>query len=151
MRRRQRTFHVATVLLLAVVASALLAGCGGGDSLPREAVSGTVKFDGAPLKSGTIQFQPTSAGETTAGIAPINDGKYTVKQSEGLVPGKYQVIITGILAPPEAPKNEMPGDTHPPRAPAKEVIPEKYNARSELAAQVTKEGPNTFDFDLKSK
>jgi hypothetical protein len=139
------------VLLLEIVASVLVAGCGGGDSLPREAVSGTVKFDGAPLKSGMIQFQPTSAGETQAGVAPIIDGRYTVDRSNGLVPGRYQVIVTGILAPPEAPKNEMPGDTRPPKAPAKEVIPEKYNARSELAAQVTKEGPNTFDFDLKAK
>jgi hypothetical protein len=39
----------------------------------------------------------------------------------------------------------MPGDSVP--APmAKELIPAKYNSQSTLKAQVTKEGPNKFDY-----
>ena len=69
-----------------------------GDGLPREAVSGTVTFKGEPLKAGTIQFLPSSPSEVTAGGAVIVDGKYAIGRSEGLVPGKYQVLISGAQA-----------------------------------------------------
>jgi hypothetical protein len=128
----------------------LASGCGGEDTLPRKAVSGTVTFNGAPLKAGRIEFQPTSANETVAGVAGIVDGRYSIAQADGLVPGKYLVMITGPLAPPAPPKEEMPGQRLP-VAPAKELIPAKYNTKSELTAQVTKEGPNTFDFKLTEK
>jgi hypothetical protein len=42
----------------------------------------------------------------------------------------------------------MPGD---PVAPPKETIPAQYNAKSMLTAPVTRDGPNTFNFDLSSK
>jgi hypothetical protein len=66
------------------------------------------------------------------------------------VPGKYLVMVTGVTGPPEAPKEQLPGDARP-VAPAKELIPTKYNAKTELTAQVTQGGPNTFTFDLVSK
>jgi hypothetical protein len=133
-----------------MMAAAFLAGCGE-DELPREAVSGTVTLDGQPLKSGMIQFQPTSAGEATAGGAAIVDGKYSVPKAQGLVPGKYQVMITGVTGPPEAPKEQLPGDAPRPVLPAKELIPDRYNAKTELTAQVNTGGPNTFPFELSSK
>src|SRR5690349_8575855 len=71
-----------------------LAGCGGaGDDLPREPISGTVSFDGQPLKSGSIQFQPvqTKEGISTGGM--IDDGRFTVPRNEGPVPGNYKVMI----------------------------------------------------------
>jgi len=141
------------LLLVEMVASAFLAGCSGGDELRREAVSGTVSFKGAPLKKGMIQFQPTSGNETTAGAAGIVDGKYSIDRDEGLVPGKYQVMITGILGPSDgakAPKAAMPGDVLP-VLPAKELIPAKYNVKTELTAQVASGGANEFNFDLKEK
>jgi hypothetical protein len=132
----------------AMAATALLAGCGGAtDDLPREAVSGTVTFDDQPLKAGMIQFQPAEPGASTAGGAAITDGRYSIAKSEGLVPGKYQVTISST--PPGAPPpSGQPGD---PVAPPKETIPPKYNVKTTLSATVTKEGPNTFDFPLKSK
>jgi hypothetical protein len=142
---------VVLALVLGVAAPALLAGCGGGDNLPREALSGTVNFDGAPLKAGTIQFQPTSAKEAVAASAGVADGRFSIPVGEGLVPGKYLVMINGVLGAPAPAPEGMPGDARPPKAPAKELIPEKYNARSELTREVTRGGPNTFDFDLKSK
>lgn len=137
-------------LAVVLVASALAAGCGGSDDLPRRAISGTVNLGGKPLESGMIQFQPTSAGEATAGGAAITSGRYSIPEPEGLVPGNYQVMITGVLAPPGAAKAVMPGDSGP-TLPAREMIPVKYNAKTELAAQVTKGGPNRFDFDLKAE
>ena len=138
------------MLALGVAASGLLAGCGGeADELPRQAVSGTVDFKGEPLKSGMIQFVPAEPGAATAGGAAVTDGKYSIAQAEGLVPGKYQVNITSAAPAAAAqPQGVMPGDAPPP---PKEPIPPKYNSQTKLIAQVTKEGPNTFSFKLDAK
>jgi hypothetical protein len=133
---------------MGVAATALVAGCGGAaDTLPRQPVSGTVKFKGEPLKSGMIQFQPDSPSVTTAGGSGVIDGKYAVPRSEGLVPGKYKVMISSTSGSLEPAKPSMPGDPPPP---AREPIPAKYNSSTELTAEVKQEGPNTFDFDLKA-
>ena len=135
---------------LAALALVLLGGCGGGsDELPRQAVSGEVKFNGAPLKSGLIQFQPAEPGAVTAGGAGIVDGSYSIPASEGLVPGNYEVSITSVgeAAAPLA-EGARPGD---PVMKVKDPIPARYNVKTQEKAQVTKEGPNTFNFDLKAK
>jgi hypothetical protein len=129
-------------------AAPLLAGCGQEDPLQRVAVSGMVTLDGQPVKQGMIQFQPEGPGVSTAGAAGITDGSYSLAKSEGLEPGKYTVMITSTPPPSAPPPGGMPGD---PVAPPKETIPARYNAKTELSADVTKEGPNTFDFPLKSK
>jgi len=144
MDQARKTRLRAVLLTFAIAAT----GCGGpADTLPRQTISGSVKFDGKPLAKGLIQFQPTSPGEATAGGAGITDGTYSIVKAEGLVPGKYQVIITSTAAATVAP-GTMPGDSPPP---AKEPIPAKYNAKTGLSATVTKEGPNTFDFGLDAK
>jgi hypothetical protein len=137
-------------LCLSLAATALIAGCGGEtDERPRQAVSGEVKIDGGPLKSGMIQFNPTEPGLAVPGTAVITDGTYALSTSEGLVPGPYLVAVTSAPAPSTAPAaGTMPGDPVPP---PKEPIPSIYNAKTELKANVTKEGPNTFNFELKSK
>jgi hypothetical protein len=134
-------------MVLEIAASALLSGCGGAeDVLPREAVSGTVKLNGEPLKAGRIQFQGPAPGG-----AGIVDGAYSIPKAEGLVPGKYQVLIFGPQAAAAPAKTEMPGESLP-TPPAKETIPAKYNAKSTLTAEVKKDGPNKFDFlDLTDK
>jgi hypothetical protein len=137
--------------LAAIAGPGFIAGCGGpADNLPRQAVGGTVRFKGAPLKEGSIQFQPTSPREVTAAGGPIVDGKFSIAKSEGLVPGNYLVIISGIKAEAVATKPEMPGDSKP--APvARDPIPVEYNARSKLTAEIKKDAANEFDFDLQSK
>jgi hypothetical protein len=137
--------------LTAIAGSCFIAGCGGpADELPRQAVGGSVTFNGKPLKEGSIQFQPASTREATAAGGPIVDGKYSIAKSEGLVPGKYQVIISGIKAEAVATKAELPGESKP--APvAKDPIPAEYNARSKLTAEIKKDAANAFDFDLQSK
>jgi hypothetical protein len=130
----------------------ILAGCAGSaDELPREAVSGKVAIGGQPLKDGRIDFRP-GQGVATAGVAKIVDGNYTIDRSTGLVPAKYQVMIsTSASESSKAPASGgMPGDAAPPKA-TKEPIPGKYNAKSTLSAEVTKAGPNQFDFDLDAK
>ena len=151
MPRPYRWCSAVLACLTAIAGPCFIAGCGGpADELPRQAVGGSVRFKGEPLKEGSIQFQPTSPGEATAAGGPIVDGKYSIARSEGLVPGTYQVIISGIKAEAVATKSEMPGDSKP--APvAKDPIPVEYNARSKLTAEIKKDAANQFDFDLQSK
>jgi hypothetical protein len=144
-----RCFAVA--FALAAMLSSCVPGCSGsGDgALPRKAISGTVNFAGSPLKSGQIQFQPTSGDAVTAGAAGIEEGAFALAESEGLIPGSYKVTITSAAAAaPKQAAGVMPGDSAPP---PKEPIPSKYNAKSKLTAVVKADEANTFTFDLDAK
>jgi hypothetical protein len=111
-----------------------------------------VNWNGEPLKQGRIQFQPTGP-VGPAGGAGIVDGSYAISQADGLVPGNYQVLIYGAAdaAQPSPGPPGLPGDTPPPKQAVKDPIPEKFNAKSRLTAEVTKDGPNQFNYDLTDK
>lgn len=136
--------------LCALAASSILAtlaaGCGGGgDGLPRQAVSGNVTLDGEPLKAGMIQFLPgdPSAKDATTGGAPIRDGAFSISSDVGLVPGRYKVSIS-------SPSSEPGGDGAPGSAASlpREGLPAKYNTASTLTAEVEDGGGNAFEFPL---
>jgi hypothetical protein len=116
------------------------------DGLPRLAVSGTVTLDGQPLPKGLIQFLPSSQQEVMSGGAVIEGGNYSIARNEGLLPGKYRVEITSSAGSEPPPPGEPPG---PARVTAKDVIPEQYNLKSTLTAEVKAGGTNTFEFPLK--
>jgi hypothetical protein len=125
-----------------------LGGCGGSiDSLPREAVSGSVTFEGQPLAKGTIQFAPTSDNLPTTGMATINDGKYSIPRANGLVPGTYKVAITSLTEVAEAKfSHGVPGKPAP--AP-KNLISKQFNKNSNLTAEVKGGQSNNFEFEVK--
>jgi hypothetical protein len=137
MKRATRAIPFVTACLVLA-----LAGCGG-NTTDRYAVSGTVKFKAALLDKGVIEFaDPNVPG--TAGVAEIQNGQYSLPRERGLPPGTYVVrISTGQPAP--APKDNIPGESPPP---APERIPEEYNTKSKLKAEVKADGPNTFDFSI---
>jgi hypothetical protein len=117
----------------------LLVGCSGeGDT---GEVSGTVNFDGKPVEDGAINFFPTDGKSPTAGDV-IKDGKYSINK----VPvGNMKVTISGskvvgkkkVYNTPESP--EMPV--------TQELLPAKYNDKSELTFEV-KRGANEKNWDL---
>ena len=137
------------VSLFSLVLVGLLAGCGGeGDELPRQAVSGTVTLDDAPLAHGFIQFQPASAEGVAAG-GNVTDGKYSIDRAQGPIAGDYKVLISSTPATEaEAGEPPPPGAPTPPPT---DPIPAKYNSKTTLTAKVEAGKPNTFDFPLKSK
>ena len=75
-----------------------VAGCSAPSDEPvRTAISGSVTFEGQPIPTGEIFFQPDAdAGNTgPASNADIVDSKYSLPQQFGVLGGAYVVRITG--------------------------------------------------------
>lgn len=98
-------------------------------------VTGKVTYKGKPIPEGTIMFVPQS-GFAAAGT--INaDGTYRLisgKPGDGAVIGRHKIAVI----PPFQPQAGYPS------------FPKKYQdaETSGLVAEVGKDGPNTFDFEL---
>ena len=88
-----------------VLAASLLqfsSGCGDGRGA-RVPVSGVVTIDGEPLQHGSITFMPIKipGSVTRAGGASLKDGRFSVSSytpNDGLLPGKYEVIVNATEA-----------------------------------------------------
>lgn len=147
---RRRSLGTSFGLLIAI--SVVVSGCGGGDSLPREEINGTVTIDGKPLNRGLITFVPAEANVTTQGGGPILDGKFSIPRIQGLVPGNYKVVISSPDDKPEEFPDKGFNNNAPglPPIPAKEVVPAQYNKDSKLEATVRPSVKNIFDFTLTS-
>lgn len=149
-----------------LVLMGVAAGCGRTDDLPRQPISGIVSFDGKPLTKAWIEFRPEGEGGITAAGAMINDGAYYVPLDSGLVPGKYRVAIKKAEESVESEPESKPSDPPLPKRVtralklqqavlrqvrfAKQLIPAKYNAKSELIQEVKANQSNNFNFELTS-
>ncbi len=151
---RYRPLETAIVLTFFCLGS--IAGCGSGDPLGRLPIAGTVQWEGSPLKTGTIRFEPfdTQPGDKrTAAGATIRDGKFALSSTEGVPPGKYSVAITAsedTSGPTSSDPVEAMSQVSKQPVP-KQLIPERYNRRTELVVEVKPNGPNMFPFDLTEK
>jgi hypothetical protein len=107
-------------------------------------VTGMVSFDGQPLKSGNIRFDPADGHSATAD-AMITDGKF----SATVPPGEKRVSITApkiigtkkVYETPNSPTVDL----------TEEMLPKRYNAQSELKVTVKLGNQELPAFDLKSK
>jgi len=126
------------------LAGLLLLACGCGDPLNKQAVSGKVTFKGKPLEHGKIEFSPLD-GQTTLMLAAISNGEYSIPAKQGLSPGKYKVMINAPEGANLNPSGPPGSDLGPPPT---ELIPARYNEKSDLRAEVIKGGANVFDFTL---
>lgn len=126
---------------LAFVLAMFAAGCGN-SAERRVAISGKVLVVGKELPEGSIKFiSADPAGKSMSGSV-IKNGVFTIPAESGLFAGKYRVEVSaGGNGPPV---EEVPGGIKV----AKETIPAKYNKNSQLTAEVTKTGPNIFEFKL---
>jgi hypothetical protein len=132
--------------LVLAVGSATCVGCGGAeDDLPRQAVTGEVMLDGRPLGQGQISFVPVSGDAGTQVGSPIAAGSYEVAREMGPVPGAYLVRIHGGSAGGDPDDQAKKYKLQP------DPVPARYNTRTDLRVEVKADGPNTFNFDLKSE
>ncbi len=152
----------AAPLLVILVATA---GCGGpvADYSMVDLVNGqgVVTLDGKPLAGAVVTFEdPTD--ETFSYAMTDADGKYVLQfdsEMKGVKTGKKVVRISttrkilGLNSKPgQAPEGE--DGTAPkgpaPNGPVGELVPERYNKKSELTADVV-QGTTQYDFALQSK
>ncbi len=118
-----------------------LAGCGGPDNVGR--VSGKVTLNGQPLPGAVVRFEPVAGNAPSAGITN-ESGEYTLKYTRefaGAEIGKHTVRVSTFSG--------GDADADPPKPSSPEKLPAKYNAKSELTADV-KSGSNTIDFPLEA-
>jgi hypothetical protein len=152
----------ATALILVLV----VVGCGSGDPLG-VGVSGIVTYKGKPIKDGVIAFIPMDGTNGPTGGANIDDGKYAIPRRGALAPGKYRVEIrafeeTGKETTKSAQQSQMFGrpvekvsaapevseELQRIKMEKKNVIPDRYNANSELTNTLPNESQVTVDFEL---
>ena len=102
-------------------------------------VSGTVTFDGESVSEGDILFVPTDTS-----LAPdagkITDGKFTARAKAGTC--RVEVTALNINADTPVVMGSPLAENH---------IPERYNLESELTAEVSPDGDNSYTFELESK
>ncbi len=128
-----KTHHVfALVAMLGIVG--LIVGCGGsGDRPELMPVVGLVTLDSQPLAGATVVFRPES-GKASRGVTNA-EGRYELiylRDMKGAKLGKHTVTITTA--------SEVSPD---------ERLPERYNRKTELTAQVDAD-TDGIDFALKS-
>jgi len=108
-------------------------------------VHGKVTLDGAPLDESTISFVPTARGQRQSAWTTIKGGEYTIVEKDGIGTGSFRVEIRALR-----PTGEKPNPNEPTMVPSKEIVPSRYNSKSELMVEI-KPGENAADFALKSK
>ena len=113
----------------------------------RYAVSGSVRFENAPLPFGSIRFIPTDLRKNTDGGAVIQDGKFSIPRDKGLFAGTYRVVISAA----DEKVTHDPKDAPGPTPVADERIPVRYSSRTKtiLTIEISPDGENVFPFDLK--
>jgi len=137
-----------TVNACAFNLAALLTAFGCSPAKPKEQtraqVSGTVTLDKQPLKAGNILFDPGDG--TPPATLDILDGKY-----EGRVPvGKNSVRLNSFIKMSMKEKMKMDGPGYD--TPVEEnILPPRYNQKSEIKREVVADAPNVFNFDLEKK
>lgn len=129
-------------LLFALAAACVAASFGCNRSEPRGDVFGEVVFDGKPVETGAVSFEPIEPGIAPRSIT-IEKGKYRADGAAGLKLGAYCVRINAAnvaqMGQPKAPKDVLGQVQFVP------LLPPQWNSQSKLSIKV-KPGKNTFDF-----
>lgn len=111
------------------LAAVFAGGCGPAGGVP---VRGTVTFDGTPIPAGIIAFVGPDGGPGVYG-GPIRDGRYEVPADRMMPPGTYRVQVSW---PKPTGKTVSAGEGGTPMPETAEAIPARYNAATELTADV---------------
>ena len=134
--KKRALYKIAATAFCSLVLG-LIVGCSGGGQ-PLAEVTGTVTLDGKPVENISVVFQPEAPDQATSRGTSNAEGKFSLmynRDAAGAVPGKHKVRFAVMDAD------------------ATGLLPEKYTntAKSGMTADVKQEGPNEFQFDLKSK
>lgn len=138
---------------IAGVAAVLLAGCGSADPRgPRVPVHGEVRLDGQPLLAGVILFHCGEGDDKLSAVGTIENGVYAITKQDGPLVGTVRVEFQAKPIPQDQFEAALDEAARTRKRPQLDVvaIPPRYGQSSQLTADVTLDGNNQFDFDLRS-
>ena len=130
----------APALALAIIC---LSAAGCGESLASATIAGEVQIDGKPMAKGIIAFAPAD-GKGAPATANVENGKYTVTTTAG--PKTVQISSMAVIGQ----RKDSPAPDAPMVDIVEEVVPDKYNAASELKFEA-KPGGNTKDWSVEGR
>ena len=82
-----------TVIVLTICVG--LSGCGE-SKLPQYSISGKITFDGKPVPTGSVKFEPvTEDGNYKTTVVEYKDGSYSASGENGIFGGKYKIVVFG--------------------------------------------------------
>lgn len=138
------------LLPIPLIVVAVLSGCGDGGP-PTAPVTGTITYEGEPVKYAKVMFFPQGIPGALTGFAQTDeDGKFSQVFSgtkKGAFVGTNYITITEEWPPDEeVPVGPDGMQKEPPRGP----WAQKYRDSSDpaLKVQVDADGQNHFEFDL---
>tara|TARA_R110002072_G_scaffold243821_2_gene403168 strand:+ start:196868 stop:197194 length:327 start_codon:yes stop_codon:yes gene_type:complete len=108
-------------------------------------------MDGQPLTKGRIVFVSDEGEGAVKATALIENGKYTIDKTRGPLASNARVEIHPELLELGELEVARGGDRFKTIDIRPIAIPHRYNARSELTAQLSEDGDNAFNFELASK
>ena len=126
----------------------MVLGCSRGAG--RQALEGTVTWDGTPLAEGSIIFLPQASTKSPTCGGTISQGRFSIAPAGGAAGGTFRVEITAVRNTGRKVTSFHMGRSIE-KDEGEQYIPVRYNSQSELTATVTERGPNRFEFALKSK
>jgi hypothetical protein len=150
------TSHVMrfTAIAFTLLSSVLLVGCGPKHPFETASTSGTVAYNGVPLKEGIIRFVPLEGTPGQKTSVNIVNGDFAVDAANGPAVGEHRIEIESTdLAGLEMDDENAIGRLKATRTRRIDAIlvPPEYNSRSQLRRTILSGRDNPFDFELKSR
>jgi len=127
------------LLVLPFLATLSASGCFKPGRPGYHTVTGRVTFDGQPLANGFVQFVPVDS-KTSPESGRIANGLYRLESKAGKV--TVHILSTRLTGKMDPVMNTAIEEM---------FIPERYNSKSELKAEVVADKANSIDFNLASQ
>jgi hypothetical protein len=134
------------LLCLLAASSGLAIGCS--NNSDRQSISGTVTFEGQPLKKGVISFVPLAGTSSPTAGANIVDGQFAIPAEGGAFVGSFLVTIKAFRPTGKKIRDPM-WDTMVDEY--KQYLPSRYNSASEEEVNIQRGEANRFEFALASQ
>jgi len=142
------------VAALVLVTALACGGCGRSSSAgARAGVHGEVRLDGKPVEAAVIAFHCSEGAKKVIALGIVENGKYQLDKDKGPLVGRSQVRFE----PKPVAEAEFDAAIEKAARTGRSLklivmpIPSQYGEHSKLTVDVTEDGENKFDFDLKSR
>ena len=130
----------------------IMLGCGGPAGPELIEVSGTATYQAKPIQDGVIKFIPTAGSQAPTRSVPIKEGTYKATGRAALGVGTYKIEITAYTGEPANKIPDLVSDAESEKnqpKPREQILPDKYNTKSELDELTIEAGSGAITKDFK--